>query len=273
MSANPYMAAQFAAEAKRREESAAGKYDWTRAPDWRREWLGQWVLDASARVYRFDDRVNVLADSTIAASLLRGDPEWTYLLGVDLGWKDATAIVLGAYRAADPRYYVVRSFARPEMTYGALGRELKEIAGQYRVARVLVDVSSGPAKQLAESLRVDHALPVTAAEKTEKASYVGRMNSDFVEGRIQCIAENRELFKEWHELVLDSKKSDWAEAKRFANHLADAALYAWRDSLHRFQSAPVAPVAPSMTQTVLARKRLEMRESVGPRPSRIGDWG
>src|SRR6185436_2268748 len=82
---------------------------WQRDPAWRSQWLGQWVHEASARVYAFDERNivdggNVLADPAIVASLLSGrDPQWTYVCGVDLGWKDPTAWALAAWRAADPR--------------------------------------------------------------------------------------------------------------------------------------------------------------------------
>ncbi len=282
MTANPFMREQFEAEAERRRVAAAGRYDWARAPDWRRQWLGHWVHESSAKVYRcFGDKPigvggNLLDDAGIAASLLRPDPEWTFLVGADLGWKDATAIVLGAYRAADPRFYVVSSFARSGMTYSSLGRELEQLAKKYNPPRIVVDVSNGPARQLAESLRSDFGLPVVAAEKAEKASAIGRMNGDFAEGRIVCLPDNRELFKEWLELVLDPKAPAWAEHEKFANHLADAALYAWRDSLHRFQRPPEPKAAPTVQERVKAHRALERARQLPAADVgawSTGDWG
>lgn len=288
MSANPHMRAQFEAESARREKEAAGRYDWTQQPDWRREWLGQWVLDAASLVYQFVDRPcsaggNVLDDPELCESLLgTASAGWTYVIGIDLGFRDPTGIVLGAWRPADPRFYIVRSYKRTEMAYSEVGAMARAFADQHNVACVAVDVSSGAAKQMCESLRLDYGLPSVDADKRGKPSHVSRMNADFLAGKIAIIPEgdgNRELMREWQSHVLDAKATTWAEPKKHDNHLADAALYAWHASLHRFQQpAAPPPLPPTPKQTLLERKLREAAASgfgapTGPGASRLGDWG
>jgi hypothetical protein len=276
MNKNPRMRAQFDDEAKRRELEAAGRYEWSMAPDWRREWLGQWVLDANARAYRFDDRPiehggNVLTDRDLEASLLSGrDPQWTYIVGVDLGWKpDPTAWVLAAWRPADRRLYFVRSFHRTEWTYGDVGRALQRLHHAHRgpdgtplIQQFTVDCANGKATQMIESFGQDFGLPVTRSDmsaKLEKANHVERMNSDFLEGKIAVVVAdgvegNRELCKNWLEHTLDLSKGKWMEQARSPNHLPDAALYAHHAAQHRLAKPPLAdhPQLPPAEQKVLA---------------------
>jgi hypothetical protein len=279
MTANPRTGARFHAEAERRRKAAEGRVDgngrpidWQEDPEWRRDWLGQWVLDAGSRVYRFVDRTaqaggNVLGDATIEQSLLRGDPQWTYAIGLDLGWVDATAWVLVAWRAADPKLYIVRSYKRSKWPYHEIAAALRELMTKFRVLKIMADVSDDSAKQLAASLKSEHQLPIEDAEKRGKATDVGRMNSEFAEGKILVVADqNRELMKEWNELALDPRSPKWAEHEKFDNHLADAALYVWRASLHRFAKA--APVKRRESETEQYEREFERDTNSGPRPLR-----
>lgn len=213
-------------------------------PDFRREWLGEWVLEDTDKVYAYDPTRNLLADAALAQKLLRGrtDSEWTYVIGCDLGWEDPTAFVVVAYSRKDPRLFVVESEQQNHMPLGEIGKRLSALVAKFGAIQIYVDSGSGTGKLAAESLAAEHAIPVKAAEKKDKYEAIGRLNSDFRSGLVQVVGEkNGELCAEWQMLTWDQgrrERGEWVENKRFANHLADAALYAHRDALHAFADAP-----------------------------------
>ena len=153
-------------------------------PVYLREWCGRWIRSTDSLVYKFDEAVNLYD------SLPTIDYDFEYILGVDLGFNDASAFTVCAFNVMDT---------------GGLG------------------------KSIAEEFRIRYNLPVHAATKHDKFSYIELLNSDLRSGFIK-IPPNSLLAGEWGLLQWEEDRK--SEDKRFENHLSDAFLYAWRESKH-----------------------------------------
>ncbi len=241
ISDNPHTAKQFAADLARMElEQGPG---FRADPVFRRQYLGQWVLDMDELVYKFNAEKNTIPrDSAIGRLLLSASPTFTYQLSVDLGWEDATAFCVSAYSPSDRHFYVVESQKMNHTTVSAIASHCKDYAAKYSIKRMVIDEGGGSGKLLAESFRSEHGLPVEAADKTNKQAAVARLNSDMIGGRVLAIRETNEaLVLEYQKHVVDRRLralGEWGEPKRHDNHIADAALYAHRMSMHAFGVEP-----------------------------------
>lgn len=214
-------------------------------PIYRQEWQGEWVVDLSALAYRFSDVANTID------ALPRPWTDYTYVLGGDLGFTDPTALVIGAYSRYDPTLYIVYAEKRAKQTItdvahwvGSLRHTVKPgWEASYPWAAMVFDAAS---LQAVEEMRQRHHLPLEAAKKTGKHGVIEAMNAELQTGRVKLLPGTEALAEEWGALIWDEKKlaatpKRWEEDPRFANHLADAALYMWRKARNYDASAEPAP--------------------------------
>lgn len=204
-------------------------------PAYQQGYEGRWVIDTEARVYR------ARYDANAADRLPRPAGEWTYLLGIDFGHTDATALVVVAYHPHEPDLYIVECSEQK-------GNDVTDVAdrvralwsrrdmggrGVYPFALMVADHGGGGKQIIAELMRRHH-LPIENADKSgEKKAAIDAFNSDLRCGRIQILAGARSLFSEWDRLIWDQREREklpprWIEDPRFPNHQSDATLYAWR---------------------------------------------
>lgn len=215
---NPYMprARAFLADLRKRR-------GWTEDfPTYLREWLGQWVDDPDAKVYKFKPEKNLVTE-------LPESRGWQYVLGVDLGYDpDPSAFCLLAYRLERPEVYVVETYKQTKMIVSDVAERIKWYQSRFENLKVVCD-AGGQGKQIVEEIRQRYGLTILAAEKTGKSGFIEIMNSDFHLGAVKLlVGQTEELQDEYAVLCWDSESKERKEDGRYANHLADAALYAWR---------------------------------------------
>lgn len=227
-------------------------------PVFLREWLGRWVRDENSLVYRY------LAERNTYETLPARD-DWEYVLGVDLGYEDATAFVVGAFSRASPHFYVVEAHKRSGMIVSEVSDEVARLSKKYRLLATVMD-SGGLGKMVVEELRKRSKLGVRPAEKTAKFDFIEHMNSDMVAGRVLAPRGN-ELCSEWAILQYDEDRKK--EDERFENHLADACLYAWRESRH-YLHKPHEALPTAGTPEYYARQADEHRARALKRIERRG---
>ncbi len=234
-------------------------------PLYRQEWLGEWVVDTSALVYKFRDDLNT------AAGLPKPREEYTYILGVDLGFSDPSAVMVGAYHPNDPTLYLAFGLKKPALIISDVAEIIRGLwympsmgcRGAFPFAAMVADAS---ALQGVEEMRQKHHLPLEAAEKPGKRGVIEVFNSDLVTGRIKALPAAMAVTEEWKALIWDEKKlagspKRWEEDPRFENHLADATLYMWRKA-RNYDALPAAPRPPDPLTPEWEAIRLEreMRE-------------
>lgn len=240
----------------------------TTTPLYKQEWLGLWVVDMSALVYKFDDALNT------AAELPRPASEYMYMLGIDLGFTDPTALVVGAYHVHDPTLYLVQSIKEPgliisnvvDLVRGLWLMPAMGCSGPYPFVKMVADAA---ALQSVEEMRQKYHLPIDSAEKAGKRGVIEVFNSDLQTGRIKLLPAAMSIATEWGALIWDEKKlaampKRWEEDPRFDNHESDASLYLWRAARnHNAVDAPKqVPAIDSpeygnhMLEQIIARRAL-----------------
>jgi len=233
---NPHMRDKWAAEV---EELTAANPRVVETPLFRQHYLGQWVVDDDARVYRFDAVRNGYRGEL---PVVRGPGKWHHVVGLDLGFADSTAWVVAAYHDSDRRLFIVEALKADGLDVTDVAQRTRAVLGRYDVDRVVVD---GANKQAVEELRRRHDLPLTTAEKVGKADFVDLMNGDFIAGNLRVHLDAAAvLVDEWGGLVWDERvQGRRVEHPACPNHCADAALYAWRHC-YAYLGAAVTPRPP-----------------------------
>lgn len=198
------------------------KKGWTSTnPTYRREWLGEWVADNEALVYKFKEHcwVDEISDRD----------EFYYVIGCDLGYSpDPSAFVVGAFSRFDKNLYLIDAHVQSEMTVGDVADRIKMYLMKFPQAKVIMDLGA-QGKMIGAEIRQRYAIPVEAADKAGKAGFIEIFNSELLAGRIKVLKGKMEpLVDEWMNLIWDAEKSQRVEDGRYPNHLADAALYLMR---------------------------------------------
>ena len=197
---------------------------------YRQEWLGEWVIEDNARVYKATKEINYI--DSLPYGLLNNNS--IYLLSVDLGYVDATAFVVSCYNQSfDNKMYVLESKKISKLTISAVADKIKEYESRYKFRKMVVDAAN---KQAVEEMRLIHGLPLWAAEKQGKEAHISLLNSDFQTGRVLILKDtNAELIVELETLIWSQRDlllGKHKEDARKDNHLTDALLYAHHDSRH-----------------------------------------
>lgn len=191
-------------------------------PIYRREWLGEWVKDSDSLVYKFDPKRNVI-------SKLPNEP-MQYVVGVDLGYDDDTAVVVVGFTRHSPVLYVVEDFSKSKMIPSEIALFLRAVWSRYNPIKMVVD-TGGLGKAIAEEFKMRYQIPVFPAEKKDKYDYIELFNSDLLSRRI-LITPDCDIQSEWRMLQWDASSTKRIIDERFPDHMSDACLYAWRESRH-----------------------------------------
>lgn len=270
-------------------------------PAWRREYLGEWVTDSSDLVYSYalhkgkPDFVSWLPQRT--KSNPSGLPQelgpWHYVLGIDLGFVDDSALVLCAYSEQLRQLRHVYDFKAPGLTIDAFFEEVFVILEKFgRPEAIVADTAGGGSKMLVETLNQRYGLGVEPAKKSEKQDHIELVNSDFSLGNIKIIPGSdlaHELAGLQWDLSRESKMilartGRLREDPQCPNHLCDALLYLYRFSYHFWSNSPTTKTVPytpdwwreqeaEAIARVSSRRRGEVADPHGlKRYARTGKW-
>lgn len=194
-----------------------------------REYEGQWVRDTEGMVFRINEHLNLVDGHNLS-----GIAGWTYVMGVDLGWRK-TAFVVLAYHPEMERVEVVFAEEFANLVTAKIAARIEQHIKTWDLAGVAVD-AGGFGRTMTEDLKVTYAIPVVHAEKREKAATVERMNSDLQAGIMSlCVEGCPEMIEQVRMLQWDSEKLVQNRMEfddRFDDHMADAWLYGYRLCLH-----------------------------------------
>ena len=243
----PHAAAELAAIRKKRH--------WTiDSPTYVREYRGQWVKDDGVLFYKYNSGRN---DYSLVEVQPWGDG-WKHVLGWDLGSRDDMALVAWGWHPTRRELYHAAEWKKPQASAEEVIAQIEkwESMGFNFIAKV-ADTGGGGLMYVEQVMRrTSHVFE--AAKKSEKLEHVRLMNDDFLSARLRIQAGSEYA----GELSALPKDPDWdpdsgkppGEDPRFANHLTDAALYAWRHALNFLDfELPLVPLTPEE----LAEKRDE----------------
>lgn len=217
-------------------------------PGFRQHWYGEWVVDLGARIYKYDPKHNKATKATFQG--------YQTILGVDLGYEDDTAFVVGAWSSYDPVLHIIHCESAPKLDLDQVESRMKALQARFNIGIITVD---GAGKQFVETLQNRFQIALHRAEKVQKKDFIELMNTDFLMGRIDVFHDNcLPLVSEWESLIWDmdvrEKTGEWKEDRKAANHAADAALYMWRWCHHYAQ---IPKIAPPTEEQVLDQKHYD----------------
>lgn len=219
---NPHVAKQWHEEI---EEIKRERPDFMETPLFKQWYLNQWVIDEEKLVYRFSFGRNEFQ----SLPRVHGG-EWTYVLGVDLGYDpDPSAFVVVCFHSFLQKLFVLQTFKQTKMDITDVANKIKYYQSMFNCERVVID---GANKQAVEEIQKRHGIALTTADKTGKVDFIQIMNAEFIQRHIVLSEETDDLKEEYQKLIWDEVKlarsGKYEEHPNCANHLTDAALYAWR---------------------------------------------
>lgn len=203
----------------REEKTRRGLFWW-----FQQEYECSFVAAAQGLVYPFDPKLNSSPRLDLSERL-----GWQYVLGIDYGFSDSTAFVVLGWQRHDPHVYVIESLEKRGLLAGEAAEIAHAYAKKYPFARMVGD-TGGFGKGYVEEARRRFHLPIQAAEKNNKRGYIELMASDLRAGLFKVFPGNESLLDEWRKLPWDEERG--MPLAGIKDHLADAALYAWRATCH-----------------------------------------
>jgi hypothetical protein len=216
-------------EAKRAVKEERDARGWSEThPTYIREYLGRWVRDDSALYYAFDERRNTFDPSTHQP----WGEGWNHVLGLDIGWQDATALVAWGFHREDPTLYEAFSWARSGVLVPDVIGQLESLRGLgLNIVKQVADIGGG-GRLYVEDMQSRFGVHFEDAQKSKKYDHVLIFNGELLSGRIK-LQRGSQLQLEMAALPKDP---DWdplsgkppGEDPRFDNHCCDAGLYSQR---------------------------------------------
>lgn len=202
-------------------------------PTLRREWLNEWVLDRDALWIRYDDKTNNFQE-------LPKEHKWNYIMGVDIGFKDADAIAVLAWAETSPQTYLVHEEINRKQGISDLVIQIDKLQKKYNVYKIVMD-EGGLGKKIAEEIRRRFACPLEPADKANKQDNVEFLNDDMRLGKFMAKASSQ-FASDSYKVQIDYEKSSPTKIvlkKNYHSDIIDAVLYAFRES-YAFTHRPVA---------------------------------
>lgn len=230
---------------------------WTEEnPTFRREYLGQWVIDLASIVYPFVGNRNGYRSDDLPTDRGRNRT----VIAVDLGWHDDTAIVVSTSHAGHPDVWYRSAWKSPGLLPGRIAAEIERRRQPLLAAgdsvEIVVDTAGG-GKIVAEELKETFALPIKNAEKRDKKVGIELLRGGLLDGNVHLDPYTcASLISEWSALPYSDDRSDHHD--QYPNHCADAALYGYRQHrlAYRPENEPPRPGSDEWIRQERARERL-----------------
>jgi len=200
----------------------------------RRQMLyGEWIRDAYGLIYPYEPVRN-------GAHVLPDRKDWQYTLAWDFGTsqsKPTTAFAICAYSFSVPTMYVVRSAAYAALGIDGIARITKDLAAEFGSFAEVGGDQGGLGGEFIRQMQERFLIPMEPTRKADKLGHRRLMRGDMERGMLKVVVPgNADLIREMGSLSWDERGLD--NEKGAADHLTDAALYAWRAAKHYLAQKP-----------------------------------
>jgi hypothetical protein len=189
-----------------------------------REYLGQWVVDVTAQVYRY-----VASRNAVTEVPLYDRDSWIHTVGVDFGMVDECAWCVMASHPHHKDIYAIRSIAKRGLLPEQAAETTYKLVQEFQPHRLVGD-AGGLGKPYVEAYneRFNTGIRMDSAEKTEKRAYIELMNGDLATGRLKLLMPECADYGSEMESLPWSGPDREKEHAGYKNHRSDAGLYTWR---------------------------------------------
>jgi phage terminase large subunit-like protein len=209
-----------------------------------REYYNQWVLDTKSLWVQYNKEQDDF-DSLPELGLLPDGrvTKWHYILGIDLGFRDADALAVLAWSEMAAVTYLVEEVVTAKQGLTELVNQVNTISKKYDFDKMVID-EGGLGKKIAEEMRRQHQIPVQAADKLRKQENVEFLNDAMRLGRFKAKSTSR-FVQDSYLVQVDWEKSTSDKIVLKKSHhsdIIDAALYAFKESpAFTFRPQPKKP--------------------------------
>jgi hypothetical protein len=223
-------------------------------PSIQRGYYGLWALDRDSLMFHWDGEKN---------SYESLPPLNHFVIGGDLGWRDADALVVLGWNDSSESVYLVEEEVTTKQTLSVLTDKLQAMVDRYQPQAIVFDMG-GLGRKLAESIMERSSLYLEAAEKSRKFEHIAILNDALESGTFKAGADSRfvgdslKLEKEF-----DAKSEKYVESGEHSD-VCDAILYAYRKCQAFRHEADVAVDSDPILEALLAPPQLN--------PEAGADW-
>jgi hypothetical protein len=195
-------------------------------PNYRREWLGEFVIDSSAILFKYDKARNFIAEPHVV-----DHSKFVYVVGLDLGYLDSTAITVAAVHRFEPYMVYIDEFEQSELRITEILKLVEFYVEKYRAEITVVDSGGFGQHTFQELQRKEGLGAIVPASKAHKKLAIERMNDSFYSGHIKVAPTCPKLIESWEKILkdpvshLENERVDYGAS--YVIDLADSALYAY----------------------------------------------
>jgi hypothetical protein len=196
-------------------------------PSIQREWFGKWILDSDSLLIKYDKSKNHFQTLPTTPPNM----PYHYIMGIDIGFKDADAISILAYSDNGPTTYLVEELITEKQGITELVQQIQTLDSKYKVHKMVMD-AVGLGKKIQEEIIKRWSIPVEAADKIRKMENVEIMNDALRTGRLMAKSGSR-FAQDSYLVEIDRDKSTPERIKvsdRFHSDAIDSVLYAFKHS-------------------------------------------
>ncbi len=193
-------------------------------PSIQREYFGKWAFDDESLLIKYKSAINDYDE-------LLPNVKYNYILGIDVGFKDADALAVLAWSEQDPNTYLVEEKLATKQGLTELVEQIQDIQKKYEISKMVMDMG-GLGKKLGEEMIKRYQLPVEAAEKQRKMENIELLNDSLRSGRFKAKATSQ-FAEDSYKLEIDRDKTTSERivvSSTFHSDIIDSVLYAFKVS-------------------------------------------
>ncbi len=187
-------------------------------PRFLREYKGQWVIGDEERMFAFDERINVYDGALPTGHNFKTG------FGVDFGWHDMTAFVVGQWSQTYGTFYVPETWGKRHQYTDDVAAKAMELGFKYD-SKLYIGDTGGYGKNVAVHLARDYRIHMIQAQKREKFDHIAFFNSALRRGEIK-IRRGDPIIKQLQQVAWNDTRTDAANHSR--DDLVFALVYIWR---------------------------------------------
>lgn len=218
-----------------------------RNPTLRREWLNEWVLDLESLWIKYSEEDNHF-------ETLPDHRPYNYILGVDLGFKDADALAVLAWSEHDPVTYLVEEVVTTRQGITELVDQIRKLSEKYEISKIVMD-EGALGKKIGEEMRRQHHIPVYGADKRLKQQTVAFLNDALRTKRFKAHKDSR-FAQDTYLVQIDWEKSTPDKIvikKEPHSDIIDAVIYSFKESPAFSYEAPSQGPKPGSKEWIEAQ--------------------
>lgn len=208
-------------------EDLLAKREWDETnPTYLREYKNRWVLDVQSLWVVYKESLNNY--EKISPQL---ENKMHYILGIDLGWRDADALAVLGWSENEPVTYLIEELITKKQGITELTNQIETLQKKYTFDKIVMD-EGGLGKKIGEEIRRQKHLPIHGADKQLKQQNVGFLNDALGLGRFKAKSNSR-FAKDSYVVQIDWDKSTPDKIvirKHPHSDIIDAVLYAFKES-------------------------------------------